>query len=616
MAFPTVHVAHPDEAPLDVLMTILGSGKTSLLYKNLVKDGKAVQAQAGHGCEELSCEFTILALPTPGHSLQDLEKLARDSLVEFETRGANDDDLTRVKTGIISSMIYGLESVQGKVSQLAAYQTFRDNPNSIQADISRYENVTKADVLRVYKKYIKGKPAVVMSIVPKGQTNTIIKADTWQRYERKIPEVETVALKLRPGVSNFDRSVTPPSGPNPNITLPELYKLKTKSGAKVIAAINDEVPTTTIQIRIAASQSREALDKLGLAALTTSMMDEATQKSTAEELANELEKRGSSVGFRAENNYSVLSIRSLTKNLDKTLAIAAEKLNYPKFAQYSNLGTIDTVQNLTVNDVQTFYAQNYGAKNAEIILVSDLTAKSIASKLKAFDGWSGGNTPLPETKPYPELASGTLYIVDKPDAAQSEIRIGKRSLNYDATGEFYRSQLMNYNLGGAFNSRINLNLREDKGYSYGARSSFNGNKYRGTFLARAAVRTDATAASIVEFQKEITAFKNDGLTPGELLFLKRSISQRDARDYETPTQKLRFLTEIITYDLDESFVQERNSILAKIDVEELNGLAAKHLDVNDMITLVVGDKKVIEKSLAKVANRIVELKADGSVIKN
>jgi len=656
MAYPTVYLNHPDEAPLDVLMTILGSGKTSLLYKNLVKSGKAVQAQSNHGCRELSCEFTVLALPTPGNSLQDLETIARESLAEFEARGANDDDLLRVKSSIVSGMIYNLESVSGKVTQLAAYQTFRGNPNAIQEDIARYENVTKEDVMRVYEKYIKGKSAVVMSIVPKGQSASIIKADTWQRYERDIPtENKTSDLVLRPGSSAFDRSRVPGSGPNPSITVPDLYRATTGNGVSIMGAINDEVPTTTISVRIAAGQTRETLDRLGLANLTAGMMDEATEKSSAEDIANELEKLGSAVAFSANDKYTTLSIRTLSKNLDRTLAIAFEKLMSPKFADedfqrlkkqqiegikfsqkeaavtatdvfskllfgtdnsfaYQNSGTIESVNNLTLDDVTAFYASNYGPKSADITVVSDLSSKQIANSLSVFDGWSGGNTQEPKINSFPELAAGTLYIIDKPAAAQSEIRIGKRALNYDATGEYFRAGLMNYNLGGAFNSRINLNLREDKGYTYGARSFFDGNDFRGQFRAQAGVRADVTAASIVEFRSEISQFQDSGITDQEMQFMKSAIGQRDARAYETPSQKLRFLSEIATYNLDASFVDQQSEILTAIKSEEVNQLASKHLNIADMITVVVGDKAALMDSLSELSDNIVELDVNGDIV--
>jgi len=654
MSFPTVHANHPDEAPLDVLMSILGSGQTSLLYKNMVKNGKAVQASANHGCGELSCQFTLLALPTPGNNLAQLETIIRASLDEFETRGgATDDDIARVKAGIVSGMVYGLESVSGKVSQLAAYETYRSNPDGIGDDITRYENVSKDDVMRVYKAYIKDKHSVVMSIVPKEQGTSIVKADTWQRYERNIPEsTADSSLVLRPGTSDFDRTVIPSPGKNPSIKVPDIYRVEIESGVKVLGAVNEEVPTTTIQLRIPAGQTREAIDKLGLASLTAAMLGENTLKSTAEELSNQLQKLGSSVSFGAGDKFTTLSIRTLTKNIEPTLAIAMERLTSPKFDvadferlkkqqieglknakknaspmateifsklvfgydnsfAHSNSGTIATVEKLTIEDVKAFYKANYGPENADVIVVSNIDNVGITKHLKVLNNWKGQSSQMPVIKAFPELAAGTLYFIDKPDAAQSEIRIGKRAMNYDATGEYFRADLMNYNLGGAFNSRINLNLREDKGYTYGARSFFNGNDLRGVFRAQAGVRADTTADSILQFRNEINAFKESGLTDEELIFMKSAIGQRDARAYETPNQKLNFLSEIMTYGLDKTFVDEQNSILSNIDRAELNLLAAKHLNLDEMITVVVGDKAKVMDSLKPMFENIVELDEEG-----
>ena len=252
MSWPTVHANHPDEAPLDVLQDIMGGGQTSLLYKNLSKPGLTVQASAGHACREISCSFTLFALANPARvqKLSDMETVIRDSLTEFEERGVQDDDLARVKASIVSGMIYGLESVNGKIRQLAAYQTYRDTPNGIGDDIARYENVTKDDVMRVYEKYINGKPAVVMSIVPEGAKAAIAKPDTWERYERTLPPAtKAEPFEWEPPVDDFDRSVIPPSGPNPSIKAPDVYRASI-NGIPVLGAVNNEVPTTTISVRL------------------------------------------------------------------------------------------------------------------------------------------------------------------------------------------------------------------------------------------------------------------------------------------------------------------------------------------------------------------------------
>ena len=181
------------------------------------------------------------------------------------------------------------------------------------------------------------------------------------------------------------------------------------------------------------------------------------------------------------------------------------------------------------------------------------------------------------------MAAGTLYLIDKEGAAQSEIRIGKRALPWDATGEYFGANLMNYPIGGAFNSRINLNLREDKGYTYGARGRFSGSINHGHYVASAGVRTDATAQSIIEFKSELAKANAEGITEDELAFTRSSIGQSEARDYETPGQKLGYLDRVITYDLADDYVTEQGAVLSQITKEELDALAAKHLNAKEMI---------------------------------
>ena len=310
-------------------------------------------------------------------------------------------------------------------------------------------------------------------------------------------------------------------------------------------------------------------DKLGLASLTSRLLDDATTNKSVEDIANELAKMGSSYSWSAGDSYTTLSIRSLTKNLDKTVALAVDSLLNPKFDPadfnrlksntsegikadkkeasvtannvfnllmygkdnsfaYSNSGTEQSVVALTLDDVKGFYAAHYSPKIASIVAVSDLDEAAMKKALSPLSLWEGGDVKTPATADYPDLGETKVYFVNKDGAAQSEIRIGKRSLPFDATGEYFRAGLMNYTLGGAFNSRINLNLREDKGYTYGARSGFNGQETRGVYRAAAGVRADSTGASIAEFIKEIDGFYKDGITPEELAFTKSAIGQRDA----------------------------------------------------------------------------------------
>jgi len=627
MVWPTVHANHPDEAPLDVLQNIIGGGQTSLLYKNLQKPGLAVAAVNFHNCREIHCTFHILIRPNPRRvdGLAEIETIVRESLVEFESRGVEDDDLTRVKSSIVSGLIYGLESVSGKMSQLAAYETYRDNPNGIGDDIKRYESVTKADVMRVYEKYIKNKPAVIMSIVPKGKPEMIAAADTWERYQRTLPDTSGESKDFnwtRPtDPEGLDRSKIPPAGANnPAIKAPDTYEFEIGDGIEVLGARNTEVPTTTINLRIKAGQSHESLEKLGLASLTAGLLNEGTTERTAEELSNELAKLGSSVSFNSQADFdrdkanTLQGIKANKKEAGVTASNLFNKLMYgtDNPTAFANSGTEASVESITLDDVKEFYAKHYSPQIASVIAVSDLNEGAMKKALAPLNDWTGGEVATAERNAYPDLHGGTIYFVDKPDAAQSEIRIGKRALPYDATGDYYKANVMNYPLGGAFNSRINLNLREDKGYSYGARSFFNGNENGGWYRAGAAVRADSTAASITEFVNEVTGFYENGATEEELAFTKSSLGQSDARAYETPRQKMGFLSRMATYDLKASHVDEQNDILSKMTVADFNALAKQHLNLDDMIMVVVGDKAKYFDEVAALGFDIVEVDADGN----
>jgi len=656
IAWPTVHVYHEDEAPLDVLSSILGTDRTSLLYKNLVRDGTAVTASASHPCAELGCRFQLDARPNPasGASLADLEAAMRASLDEFEERGVEEDDLVRMKMQIRFGTIFGLQSVSGKVSSLASYATFTDTPNYTAEQIARYERVTAEDVMRVYRRYIENQPAVIVSVVPAGQPQAAAARDNWAPPEREIPDSSETEIALREPEDSFDRTVQPAaSDDNPSIVLPEIWRDELANGIEVLGAVNTEVPLTAIQIQFEAGQRHEPLDKLGVASLTAAMLNEATELSTNEELSNRLQKLGSLLLIGADDRFTTVVMLSLSENLAETLDIAAERLFMPAFDAadfarvkdqtlqqielgktqasplansvfdltlfgrdnsfaYPNAGLAGTVAAISLDDVKAFYERAYSPATASVVAVSDIERGDLTEALGFLTGWDGDGAPSAELRPLPELAAGTLYLVDKPDAAQSEIRIGKRALPYDALGEFHRSQLMNFALGGSFNSRINLNLREDKGYTYGARSRFTGDDRLGTFVASAGVRTDATAASIVEFVDEIERYAAEGISDEELRFTRQAIGQQDALRYETPLQKLDILSDIVTYRLSDDFIERQNDILDSIRKREVDALAREHLDFEGMILVVVGDKNVILPDLEALGYPIVELDTEAN----
>lgn len=657
IVYPTVPNYDADEAPLDALAEILGGGKNSLFYKNLVKTQQAVQANAGHPSTELSGQLTMTILPYPGKQLDSTEALVRQTLAEFEKRGVTDDDIAQFRATREAQLIDGLSSVSGKVSQLAQYQTFLGNPNYLPQELKRYTSVTKADVMRVYDKYVRGKHAVILTVYPKGKPEIVAKPDNYtvSTADYKAPNYGYEGLKYAKASDSFDRSKKPGPGPNPALKVPPFWTDKLANGIKVIGTRNSEVPTVTMLMTIKGGHLLEAKDpsKAGIAQLTANLMNEATQHYTNEQLNAKLEKLGSSVYIGASTEEINVSIESMVKNLDSTLALVEEKLLHPKFAQedfdrlkkqqlelignqstqpvviankaYNKLlygngniravptsGTAKTVESITLDDVKAFYNAYVSPSVANLVVVGDLEQKDVMPKLAFLTKWQAKPVSLPKEAATKKVDKTRIYLIDKDQAAQSEIRIGYLTgMPYDATGDYYRSGLANYMLGGAFNSRINMNLREDKGYTYGARSGFSSTHTPGPFTAQAGVKAATTDSSVVEFVKEITNYGKSGITDQELAFVKSSLGQSDALRYETPLQKAYFLNRIVEYNLPRNFVEQQSDILKKITKAEVDAIAKKQLPVDKMIITVVGNKKLIEPGLKRLGYEVVELDKEG-----
>ncbi|KAA9347175.1 M16 family metallopeptidase [Larkinella humicola] len=658
ITYPTVARFHPDEAPLDALAQILGGGKSSLFYKNLVKTEKAVQANVGHPANELAGEFTFTVLPFPNMRLDSTETIVRNTLAEFEARGVTDDDLAQFKATREADIIGYLSSVSGKVSQLASFQTFTGSPNYLPTELKRYQALTKADIMRVYNQYIKGKKAVILTVYPKDKKEIVAHPDNYTVATEgyKAPDYGYDGLKYVKAKDSFDRSKKPAPGASPTLKVPPFWSDKLPNGLKMIGTKNDEVPSVTLLFSVKGGHTLSAKDpsKAGIAQLTAALMNEATQNFSNEEINAKLEKLGSNIQIYGSTEEIQVSVSSLTKNLDATLALVEEKMFRPKFATedfvrlkkqqlelisnqstqpvviankaYSRLlygadniraiptsGTVKTVENISLDDVKAFYQQNFSPSVTNLVIVGDVEKTAILPKLDFLKKWAAKPVSLPKAPVAKKIDKTRIYLIDKDKAAQSEIRIGYLTdLPYDATGEYYKAGLANYILGGAFNSRINMNLREDKGWTYGARSSFGSTKTPGPFTAQAGVKAAATDSSVVEFIKEITNYGKTGITEDELAFLKSSVGQRDALRYETSFQKALFLNQIIDYDLPGNFVEQQSQILQKMTKKEIDAIAKKRLPVNNLIITVVGNKSAIKPGLQRLGYEVVELDKEGN----
>jgi zinc protease len=650
ISFPTVYGMHEDEAALDVFSNIIGNGPTSLLYKNLVKSGISIQAGASHPCSELGCKMSFYALPNPqqGLELAKIEQVINDTLLEFEQRGVNDDDLLKTKVNIETGIIFGLQSVSGKVSTLAHYQTILGNADYTDQQVARYNKVTKEDVMDVYHKYIKDKGAAVLSIYPHGQPQVITKADNFVLPDvNNPPEIDKLDIPVMKNVSSFDRKVMPKAGVNPQVEIPQLWRDSFSNGLKIIATKNSETPTVSLILSIEGGTLLDPINKAGLAALTASLMNEGTSNYIKEELSNELAKLGSDITISASGRNTTIRVSSLVKNLDATLllmvdmmlnpafreadfkrvknqliqnleqgskdagTLASRALKHVTYGQNSRLGladsgTIETVSAIKLSDVKNFYKQYFSPGHASLVVVGDISKSELLPKLTYLKSWKGSDYTIPTYSDFPKPSPNKVYFVDLPDASQSVIKYSRRAMTYDATGEHFKAILMNFPLGSAFNSRINLNLREDKGYTYGASSHFYAGKTLGRFIAGASVKKEHTFDAMMEIEKELVTYQKEGLTANEVDFMRQAISQNEALSYETPSQKGGFLRQILQFDLAENFGEQQSEIIKNITLEQLNEIAKKELS-KPMQWIVVGDGLIVRPQLEKMNLEIIEL---------
>ncbi|MFA6151472.1 MAG: pitrilysin family protein [Chitinophagaceae bacterium] len=660
MVFPTVPQYSKDEAPLDCLAEILGQGNNSILYKNLVKTQKAVNVSMYNSTTELSGEFTVSITPFPGQKLADLEKMVRDAFVEFEQRGATDDEILKFKNQAESQTIYSLESVSQKVSQLAAYQTYTGNANFIAQDLKRYASVTKEDVMRVYNQYIKGKNAVIVSVLTKGQEDNKVAADNYTVDTTKYvaPNYGYASLNYNKAVDVFDRSKVPGSGANPKVNVPKLWEEKLANNGRIIGTKEAEMPVVNINIELKGGILTDAANpsKSGLANLFATMMNEDTKNYTAEAFTTALQKLGSSINVYADMDAIGINVKTLRKNLKPTLALLEERMlrtefkeatfnsrknrsiesiknamNQPSYVAstvfdkimygkqnvlgWTSTGTEATVANIQLADIRKYYTDNFSSNEAKVVVVGNVDSKDIISDLKFMEQLPKNPVSIPVVLDAPKASATKIYFIDIPNAAQTEFRVGYvTNLKYNALGDFYKATVVNYPFGGAFNSRLNLYLREDKGWTYGARSAFNGDQYSGDFTFSAGIKANATDSALRDVIRIMNEYKGSGMSAEELAFTKSSIGQSEARKYESGGQKASFLSRLMTYNLTSTYPADQAALLSAMSVDEARSFAKNNVPSTENLNiLLVGDKAKLWDRMKALGYEMVELDKTGEV---
>ena len=603
--------------------------------------------------------FIVVQNPASGETLAEMEAAVRETLHEFAERGVNDDDLQKFTASFESGQVFGMQSVAGKVSNLAFSESFSGDPRLATADIDRYLAVTREDVVRTFREHIEGRPAVILSIVPNGQVELAARPQNFDFRSMAEPVPPTVSPpateaspEFRHWQDDFDRGARPQPGANPIVDLPPVWDTQLANGARLLAVPNTETPTVTVRAVFAMGQRDEPTGKAGLASLTAALLNEATRQRSAAEFTEALERIGASVSVTAGSYETTVTLNVLSKHLDAGMQLMLERLLEPAFTEedfervksqrmeslmqsrksgpalaaramdavlagpehplaFPGAGLPATVAEISLDDVKAFYATHIPSHLQGILASSSLPRETLLASLEGLARLEVQAVQREPLDGLPAMEGRTIYLVNKEEAAQSSLRIGHPSLKYDALGDFYRAGLMNFNLGGTFDSRINLNLREDKGYTYGIGSGFSGGPELGSFRVSGEINKDATLAAVEEVLGELERYAAEGMTDEEFQYLQNAIGQRDALRYETPGAKLGLLSEILRYDLPLDYRSQQAAILRETGRETLNALANRLIEPDNLAIVVVGDVAEIRPQLEHLGLPIRLLDEDG-----
>ncbi|MFD0977287.1 M16 family metallopeptidase [Salinimicrobium gaetbulicola] len=637
MVWPAVEQYSKDAYALDFLGEILSDGKEAPLYTILVEDKKVTsQPYAFNSADQIAGKFRILVTANAGVDLDSVEAGINEAFALFEKEGVTEKDIERIKAGLETDFYNGISSVLGKSFQLAQYDVFAGDPGYIQEDINNIKAVTKEDVMRVYEKYIKDKPYVMTSFVPKGQLELItensekaevVEEEITENVETEVAETEAEEIQKTP--SAFDRSVQPEMGDTPKLNVPESWTVTLDNEMEVYGIEQNEIPLVTFSIVIEGGHLLDDLNKNGVANLMSDILMEGTANKTPAELEEAIDLLGANINMYTSNESIVVRGNTLKRNFGKTMDLVQEMLLEPRWDEkeleriktstinnikrnqanperiarevynkllygeghpfaYPTLGTEESVAAITMDDLKAYYNNYFSPNVSRMHVVGDVSKSQV---LKAVDGlesnWEAKEVNIPEFDIANERDKASLYFVDIPNAKQSVINIGYIALPRTSE-DFFPAEVMNYKLGGSFSGNVNLVLREEKGYTYGARSGFSGSKIPGTFTASSSVRTNTTGESVGIFRDEIAKYK-EGISEEDLEFTKNALIKSNARRFETQYSLLGMLQEMSAYDLDPKYIEKEEAVIGAMTLEQHKELANKYLDESKMAYLVVGD---------------------------
>jgi len=650
MSWHTVPMLAADDAELDVLADVLAGGKTSRLFKALVREKQIAQeVHAFQNSQEIAGRFSIVVTPRQGRTLPEMESAVREELARLRAEPPTAEEVRRAVNQFHAQLVRGLEPVSGfggRADRLNMYNVFTGDPGYLAKDFERYLKVDPAAVRRVAEKYL-GEKLVVLEVTPgkPGEITPDPREPAHAARAELAKKIKETPLPEAPAVAeDADRTNLPKAGAEPKFVLPPIHRSRLTNGMQVLVVEKHELPTVYLHVIFPFGRAQEPAAKLGLAPLLASVWDEGTGRRSAMEIAEELAGIGASLGFSAAVDGTSARLFALTHHLPKALDVAVDVLQSPAFPEpelvrernmaigrllmirsepnalaalaivgrlygqdhpYGKpmFGTAATLGSIARNDLEEFYKAHVRPDRAAVVVVGDVTPTQITEQLeKALGNWKGLGSPAGQAVPAPPPAGPAgIVLIDKPGAAQSVISvalIGARRSSPD----YFPLTLMNSIFGGQFSSRLNMNLRENKGYTYGARTQFDWRAHQpGPFVAGASVQTAVTAPALIETLKEFEGMLGKRpIAAEELDFNKTYLTRGYPAAFETPGAVANQLETLVEYGLPDDYF---NTVVPKINAvtaEEILAAARKYLLLDRLAVIVVGDREKIEKDLREL----------------
>ena len=655
MSWLTSPIFKPGDAEADLTATVLGGGKSSRLYKKLVYEKQiALDVSVNQQSLMLGSVFEVQSTARPGVKPEDLEKAINAELEAFRTTGPTAAELARARNVLETRIISGLETLGGfggVADRLNSYNHFLGTPDFLGADIARYENATIESLQAFAQGQLKDNQRVVVYGVPGKQDLGAEVASS--KPEKKDPS------KNNGEPVNADaawRSEPPKPGPASPLHLPVPEQFKLSNGLTVLFNERPGLPLVAADLVLRSGSGANPVDKPGLASFTARMLQQGTTTRNALQIADRAADLGATLSSRASTDSSSVFTHSLTRSFPEALELLADVALHPSFPQaeidrvrkerlaalvqekdepftvatrildaalygphhsygYPEIGTEESLKAVTREDLLKFWQGNYFPNDAALVVTGNIKLSELKPLLeRQFGGWKAGKASGSEMGS-PEGSDARLILVDRQGAPQTTLVCYQMGVAR-STPDYAPLEVVNTDLGGLFSSRINMNLREAHGYTYGAGSAFVYHRAPGPFVAYADVRTDATAPATTEMFNELRRMRDTQMTPEEMKLSKDSITRSMPGRFERGTDAAATFAEIYVYDLPLDYFSKLPESIDAVTPDQAQAIAQKYIHPDKMVVLAIGDRSKIEEEMKKLNLGKVEIRdTEGKILK-